>query len=168
MEREMPHIVYTERAESKRRIIRTDGALYVLVLLGAFGVIFLSRALEAALKVERLYLQLGMYAALFGVSYLIYRTRLVDYVYELYDTELRVLQAVGEKKKLLTTVPLDAITEVGTYRKTDARPTLRTFHGEREKTTAIWFTQDGKPSVLCLNATDAMREKLSEAIHAKN
>lgn len=164
----MPHIVYTERSEAKRRIIRTDGALYVLLLLGAFGVIFLSRMLEVLLEIKRLYLQIGMYAVLLGAGYLIYRMRLVDYVYELYDTEFRVLQAVGEKQKLLAAVPLDAIAEAGTYRKTDARPTLRTFHGEREKTTAIWFTQDGKPSVLCLSATDTMREKLSEAIHAKN
>lgn len=168
MEREIPHIVYTERAEPKRSFIRTDGALYVLLLLGAFGVILFSRVLEAMFEIKRLYLQIGMYAILLGTGYLIYRARLVDYIYELYDTEFRVLQAVGEKQKVLVTLPLDVITEIGTYRKTDARPTQRTFHGKREKTTAIRFTQDGKPSVLCVNATDTMREKLSEAIHAKN
>ena len=88
----MPHMVHTERVEPKRRYIRSDGALYVLLLLGAFGVIFLSRVLANRLSIHTLYVQIGLYALLLGTGYAIYRVRLVDYVYELYDTELRVLQ----------------------------------------------------------------------------
>ena len=164
----MPRIVHTERSEPKRRFIRTDGALYVLLLLGAFGVIFLSRVIEARFNVRRLYVQIALYAVLLGVGYLIYRARLVDYLYELYDTELRVVQSVGEKQKAILSVPLDAVTEVGPYRKTDATPVQRTYHGAREKTTAVRFTQEGKAFVLCLNASDTLRERLSEAINAKN
>ena len=163
----MPHIVYTERSEPKRRFVRTDGALYVLLLLGAFAVIVLSRVAADWLGIKRLYLQIGMYAALLGAGYAIYRIRLVDYLYELYDTELRVLQAVGTKQKLLLSVPVHAVTEVGPYRKTEAKPAIRTFHGARETTTAVWFTREEKRFVLCLNASDALREKLSEAVHAE-
>lgn len=163
----MPHIVYTERSKSKRRFVRTDGALYVLLLLGAFVIVVFSRVAADWLGVKRLYLQIGMYAVLLGAGYVIYRIRLVDYLYELYDTELRVLQAVGAKQKLLLSVPLSEVTEVGPYRKTDAKAVQRMFHGAREATTAVWFVRNGKLFVLCLSASETMREKLSEAVHAE-
>lgn len=163
----MPHIVHTERTEPKRGIVRTDGALYVLLLLGTFTAIFLARLLADRLGVNKLYVQIGLYAILLGTGYWIYRTRLVDYLYELYDTDLRITQIVGKKRKLLVTVPLETVTEVGTYRKTDAKNDQHTFHGAREKTTAVWYRKDGELRVVCMNASDALARKLSEAVHAK-
>ena len=163
----MPHIVHTERTEPKRGIVRTDGALYVLLLLGTFAAIFLARLLADRLGVNKLYVQIGLYAALLGTGYWIYRTRLVDYLYELYDTDLRITQIVGKKRKQLLAVPLEAVSEVGAYRKTDAKNDQRTFHGAREKTTAVWYRKDGELRVVCMNASDALAEKLSEAVHAK-
>jgi len=167
MERKMPHIVHTERTEPKRRFIRTDGALYVLLLLGTFAAVFLSYLLADKLGINKLYVQIGLYAILLGTGYWIYRTRLVDYLYELYDTELRITQIVGKKQKLLVTVPLAEATEVGAYRKADAKTDQRTFHGAREKTTAVWYRKDGEQRVVCMNASDALKRKLSEALHAE-
>jgi hypothetical protein len=163
----MPHIVHTECTEPKRGLIRSDGALYVVLLLGVFLAICLSHFLADKLGVSKLYVQIGLYAVLLGTGYWIYRARLVDYLYELYDTELRVLEIVGKKQKLLLTVPIGTVTEIGPYRKTDAKTEQRTFHGPRERTTAVWFTMDGEQRVVCLNASDALKGKLSEAAHAK-
>lgn len=167
MEQRRPHIVYTERSEPQRKLIRTDGALYVLLLLGTFAAIVLSRLLADTLDVNRLLVQMVLYAALLGTGYWIYRVRLVDYLYELYDTKLKVIRVVGKKQKPLLSVPLAAVTEVAPYRKTDAKPELQTFHGARDQTTAVWFLRDGERYVLCLNASDTMKEKLAEAVHAK-
>lgn len=166
MERNVPHIVHTERCEPERRFIRSDGALYVLLLLGTFAVIVLSRVIAYYCGVNTLYVQIGLYAVLLGAGYWIYCARLVDYLYELYDYELRIVQVVGKKQKPLRSVPLEAITEVGPYRKSGAKPTVRTYHGRREKTTAVWFTENGEKRVLCLCASEALQKKLSEAIHA--
>ena len=163
----MPHIVHTERTEVKRRFVRTDGALYVLLLIGAFAAILLSRFLANRFGVNTLLVQIVLYAGLLGTGYWIYRARLVEYLYELYDTELRVTQAVGAKMKLLLTVPIEAVTEVGPYRKTDAKPDQRTFHGAREETTAVWYRKDGELRVVCLSASDALKRKLTEAVHAE-
>ena len=162
----MPHIVYTERTEQKRRFIRTDGALYVILLLGVFGAIFISHLLAKRVGVDPLFVQIGLCTVVLGVGYWIYRTRLVEYLYELYDTDLRICEAVGRKQKQILSVPLDAVTEVGAYRKTDARAEQRTFHGAREKTSAVWFTRDGTLWVVCLNASDVLKTKLAEAVHA--
>lgn len=163
----MPHIVHTERCEPKRRFIRSDGALYVLLLIGVFGAIALSRVLAVRLGVNTLFVQIGLYAALLGAGYAIYRVRLVDYLYELYDTELRIVRVVGKKQTPMLTVPLDNIVEVGSYAKTDAKPTVRAHHGAREKTTAVWFTENGARYVLYICASDALKTKLTEATHAK-
>ena len=163
----MPHIIHTERTEPKRGIVRTDGALYVLLLLGTFAAIFLAHILADRLGVNKLYVQIGLYAILLGTGYWIYRTRLVDYLYELYDTDLRITQIVGKKQKRLLSVPLETVTEVGAFRKTDAKPDQRTFQGAREKTTAVWYRKDGELRVVCMNASAALAEKLSEAVHAE-
>lgn len=163
----MPHIVHTERTEPKRGLIRTDGALYVVLLLGAIGAIVLSHFLSNRFGVNKLYVQIGLYAVLLGAGYAIYRVRLVDYLYELYDTELRVTRMVGEKRKPILSVPVGTITEVGPYRRTDAKPEQQTYHGAREKATAVWFVREGERYVLCLNASDALKAKLTEAVHAK-
>ena len=162
----MPHILYTERSEPKRRFIRTDGALYLVLLAGAFLAIFLSRLLADRLGISRLYVQIGLYAVLLGAGYLIYRIRLIDYIYELYDAEFCAVQAVGQKRKTILSVPLAEIGGIGPYRKTDARPAVRTFHGARKNTTAIWFERDGRRYVACVSVSDTMKEKLAEALHA--
>lgn len=167
MERRTPHILYTERSEPKRRFIRTDGALYLVLLAGAFLAILLSRILAARFGVSRLYVQIGLYAVLLGAGYLIYRARLIDYIYELYDTEFCVVQAVGQKRKTLLTIPLAEVGEVEPFRKTDAKPTIRTFHGSKKDATAICFTRDGQRYVTYVCLSDTMKEKLSEALHAK-
>ncbi len=167
MERKTPHIVYTERIEPKRRVIRTDGALYVVLLLGAIAAIFLSRFLANRLHVNMLLTQIGLYLLLLGVGYWIYCARLTDFRYELYDTELNVIRAVGSKEKTIVHVPLDAVTEIGEYRNSDAKPELRAYHGAKEKTTAVWFTENGERHVVFLNASDTMKAKLSEAAHAE-
>lgn len=163
----MPHIVHTERCEPERRLIRSDGALYVLLLIGTIGVIILSRVLAVKLGIDTLWMQIALYAVLLGTGYLIYRTRLVDYLYELYDTELKIIRAVGKKQTSLLTVPLKDVTKVGPYEPGDAKPTVCAYHGAKAKTTAIWFTENGERRVLCICASDALKTKLAEATHAE-
>lgn len=159
-------IVYSERNAPKRAIVRSDGALYVLLLIGTFAAIALGYVLSKQFGIKRLYVQLALYGVLLIGGYAIYRLRLVDYLYELTEGEFRVVQAVGSKQKPIVTVPLNSITEVGVYRQTDAAMEPRTFRGSREKTTAVWFVSEGKTHVVCLNPSDKLRELLSEAAHA--
>ena len=166
MESPKPKTPYTERNAPKRLIVRSDGALYVLLLIGTLGAIGLAYTLSKQFGIKRLYVQLGLYAVLLTVGYAIYRLRLIDYLYELTDTEFRVRQAVGAKEKPIVTVPLSAITEVGPYRASDAQSEPRTYRGAKKNTTAVWFTAEGKTHVVCLNPSDELKNLLSEAAHA--
>ena len=166
MENNGTQVRYSERNAPRRAIVRSDGALYVLLLIATLGAIFLAYTLSKQFGINRLYVQLALYASLLALGYAIYRLRLIDYIYELTDAEFRVMQAVGEKKKPIVAVPLSAVTEVGAYRETDAKPDPRTYRGRRNGTTAVWYDAEGEKRVVCLNATDRLKELLSEAAHA--
>ena len=168
MEQRTSTIVYSERNAPKRAVVRSDGALYVLLLLMVFASILLSHMLSERFGIDRLYVQLGLYVLLLVVAYVIYRLRLIDYVYDLTESELIVTQAVGSKQKQLAIVPFASIEEIGAYRPSDAKPAPHTYRGKKENTTAIWYTESGERYVLLLNATDVLKEKLREATHAGN
>ena len=168
MEQDRTQTVYTERNAPKRAIVRSDGALYLLLLLFVFGAIALSHVLAKQFGIDRLYVQLGLYTILLVVGYVIYRLRLVDYLYELTDRALIVTQAVGSKQKQLARVPFDAIDEIGAFRETDAKPASRAYRGKKSQTTAVWYTEAGQKYVLLLNASDVLKEKLTEAAHAQH
>lgn len=166
MEQNPSQVRYSERNAPKRAIVRSDGALYILLLLLVFAAIYLSHVLAKQFGVDRLYVQLGLYVLLLGIGYAIYRLRLIDYIYSLTETELIVTQAVGSKQKQLAAVPYTAIERVGAYCKSDAKSAPCTYRGKRERTTAVWYTEAGEHCVLYLNATETLREKLAEAMHA--
>lgn len=166
MEQQETQVKYVERNAPRRAIVRSDGALYVLLLIGTLGTIFLAYTLSRQFGVNRLYVQLGLYAVLLTVGFLIYRMRLIDYLYELTDTEFRVRQAVGSKEKPIVSVPLSSISEVGAYRKTDGRAEYRTYRGALERTTAVRYTVDGQAKAVFLNPSDRLLELLSEAADA--
>ena len=166
MEQTGTRVRYSERNAPKRAIVRSDGALYVLLLIGTLGAIFLAYTLSKQFGINRLYVQLGLYAVLLIAGFLIYRLRLVDYIYELTDTEFRVLQAVGNKEKPIVTVPLSAITEVGAYRETDGRPEFKTYRGALNRTKTVRYMAGEQMKTICLNPSDRLVELLSEAAHA--
>ncbi len=168
MEQKRNEIVYSERNAPKRAVVRSDGALYVLLLLLVFVAIFLSHVLSKQFGINRLYVQLGLYAVLLIVAYAIYRLRLVDYLYELTAKELIVTQAVGSKQKRLAVVPFDSIVEINPYRRTEVKQELSAYRGKKTDTTAIWYSDAGERSVLLLNVSDTLKEKLTEAIDAQH
>lgn len=164
MEQKEPRVIYTERNTPKRVVIRSDGALYAVLLLGTLLLIVLAYRLTARLGINRLYVQIGLYAALLGIGYLIYRVRLVEYVYELTDDALIIGQAVGKRQKILVSVPFSAIREIGPYSQTEAKREPRAYHGRRTSATAIRFERDGEERIVLLRASDTLKEKLAEVV----
>ncbi len=164
MEQTEPRVIYTERNTPKRVVIRSDGALYAVLLLGTFLMIVLAYRLTARLGINRLYVQIGLYAALLGIGYLIYRVRLTEYVYELTEDTLIIQQAVGKRQRVLVSVPFSAIREIGPYLQTEVKREPRTYHGRRAFTTAIRFERENEDRIVLLRASDTLKEKLAEVV----
>ena len=154
---------YSELSEPKRRIIRSDAALFVLLLLGAIGCIALSHYLSDRFGVLRIIFQLSLYGVLLAGGYLIYRFRIVSYRYTLSDSQFLVTQVVGNRTKDLFTVPIEAIVSVGVDEHAISEG--RTYVGSRKNTFAVTYRKDGELRTLFLSGSDRLRELIEEQIH---
>lgn len=164
MEDRIPVFVHSEVSEPMRRVIRSDGALYLLLLLGAVGCILLSRWLAVRFGVLRLFVQAVLYAALLGAGYAVYRFRLVSYRYTLTDVDLTVHRLVGRKSALLADVPLDALLSVGA--DGEGVSDGSTYVGRRRDAFCVRYAKDGRVRALYLSASAELRALLTEKIHA--
>ncbi len=168
MESAIPVFLHTEVSEPKRRIIRTDAALYLVLLFGAIGCIALSQWLSARFGVMRLVFQILLYAALFGMGYAFYRLRLVSFRYTLTSAELTVSQIVGRKETTLCAVPLSAIAALGAWEDGKGVYDGRTFAGRRSDALCVYYRKEAEPHVLCLSASETLRALLQERITNEN
>ena len=166
MAEKIPTWIHSELSEAKRRIIRSDAALFAILLAGAIGCIALSHYLAERFGVIRLAVQITLYAALLATGYLLYRFRLVSYRYTLTDCELTVSEVVGNREKKLFAVPLEDILSVVPYREASGVFEGRTYVGKRENTVCVIYRKEGERRVLCLSGSEQLAEKIREQLHA--
>ncbi len=156
MEQSTVNFVHTEVSEPKHRFVRSNAALYVLLLACVLAIILLGNKLALWLNIPRGTIQLILYGILFVLAFLIYRFRLTAFRYTLTDCDLFIGKITGKKEANLFVLPLDKISFVG-----DCSPDThaeRTYCGRRENT--IKVTCDGRDYLL--SATDTLKEKLIE------
>lgn len=89
----------SETVSPKRRLLRSDGALYVVLLAAAIGIIMLGNTLSTLWDLPRFYIQLTLYAILIALGYAVYRCCLVSFRYVLTDRMFSVSHVVGNKVK---------------------------------------------------------------------
>ena len=87
----------SDTAAPKRSFLRSDGALYVVLLAAVIGIIMLGNFLSALWELPRFYVQLTLYALLIALGYAVYRCCLVSFRYVLTDRMLSVSRVVGKK-----------------------------------------------------------------------
>ncbi len=165
MEDRIPVFVYSEVIEPRRRVVRSDAALFVLLLLGAVGCILLSHWLSERFAAQRLWFQIVLYAALLSGGYAVYRLRLTSFRYTLTDRELLIYRIVGRKETLLVTVPLAGVT-LGTWQNGTPGYEGRTYVGRRADALCLRF-DDGRPHAVCISPGETMQDRLIEAIGGK-
>lgn len=91
------HFICMYRTEPKRRVLASDGALYVALLLAVIAIIMLANALSMRYDWPRALVQISLYALLLICGYLVYRFRLLVFRYTLTERVLSVERIVGQK-----------------------------------------------------------------------
>lgn len=91
--------VALEKAVPKRRIVRSDGALYVLLLASVVLIIMAGNVLSSLWSIPRLPVQVALYAILLVIGYVVYRRCIVTFRYALTDRMLAVDRIVGRKER---------------------------------------------------------------------
>ena len=112
MEQPVNEELYSETVEPAKRIIRSDVALYVLVVVVVFAAILLVSALIVLLGLPEFVSQLALFAALLVFGWRLYRVRLLSYRYTLTERMLSVDRIVGRKQRPELAVHLSDITHI--------------------------------------------------------
>lgn len=160
-------VIVTEVAAPEKKHIRSEGALYALLVLGALAIIGFGNRLQTWLDLPPVLVQGAMYGLLIGLGYWVMRFRLTSHRYTLTDRAFFVTRLAGRSEKLVAEVPLEAIEYAGPYdgaklKALGARmgPNVRT--GKIEETTMLLYREDGALWCLCLSAGETLKGKLTE------
>ena len=160
-------VIATEVAAPKKRYIRSEGALYALLVLGALVIIGLGNRLQTRLDLPPVLVQGTLYALLIALGYWVMRYKLTSFRYTLTDRAFFVTRLTGRSEKLVAEVPLESIEYAGPYdgaklKALDCRmgPAVRT--GKLEQTTLVLYREEGALQCLCLSAGETLKGKLTE------
>jgi len=160
-------VIATEVASPEKKHIRSEGALYALLVVGALIVIALGNRLQAVLDLPPVLVQGTMYALLIAFGYWVVRFRLTSFRYTLTDRAFFVTKLSGKSEKLLVEVPLAAIEYAGPYDGAKLKelgcrmgPSVRV--GRIEDTTMLLYREEDALQCLCLSAGENLKGKLTE------
>ncbi len=158
-------LVHMERAEPKRHILASGGALYAVLLASVILAIVVGNDISGRFLLPREYLQPGLYAVLLVAGYLFYRFRLLSYRYTLTDRTLGADRILGGRECKRVRVALLDILEIRPFsdrtRALPIRPAAL-YRGKRRDAIYILYRQDGALGALLLSPSDTLKGKLLE------
>ncbi len=160
-------VIATEVAEPEKKHIRSEGALYALLVLGALFVIGFSNRLTTTLDLPPVLVQGVLYLLLLGLGYWVMRYRLTSHRYTLTDKAFFVTRLMGRSEKLMAEIPLQDIEYAGPYDGAKLKelgcrmgPNVRV--GQIENTTMLIYRAGEDLQCLCLSAGEELKGKLTE------
>ena len=160
-------VIVTEVAAPEKKHIRSEGALYALLVLGALLVIGLGNRLISLLDLPPVLIQGTLYAVLLGLGYWMLRFRLTGHRYTLTDKAFFVTRITGRSEKLVAEVPLGDIEYAGPYDPAKLKalecrmgPNVRV--GKIDETTMLIYREGETRCCLCLSAKEELKGKLTE------
>lgn len=165
METNQTTILYTEVAEPRRAVIKSDVVLWLVVVLGLFLLVFIGSFFSVALGVADGIVQLVTYFLLLGESYLLYRMRLISYRYALTERMLSVARILGRKERAEASLHLSDIARIRSgaeLSRGQGGKWVRLYHGKRSETVALTYNIAGEERTMFLSLSDSMRKKLVE------
>jgi hypothetical protein len=159
-------LICMENAAPKTRVIRSAGALYVVLLLLAIGSIATANALEEHLQIPREYSQIALYVLLIGAGWYIYRYRLTSFRYTLTDRFFSIDRLTGQSERAEERLLLSEITYIGIFTQAQrSGMPVGTVKNRSilpgRQSTAIRYQSSGEERVLLISPSAEMLEKLS-------
>ncbi|MEN6418949.1 MAG: hypothetical protein ABFC73_08525 [Clostridiaceae bacterium] len=166
-ENDVQNLICMENASPKPRVIRSTGALYVVLLLLAIGSIAAANALEERLQIPREYPQIALYALLLFAGWYVYRFRLTTFRYTLTDRVFAIDRLTGQAERAEERVLLGEILQVeGFASAQNSKSRLGALRNRsilpRKKSTAIRYRDGGEELTLLISPSEALLEQLNE------
>lgn len=166
-ENDVQNLICMENASPKARVIRSKGALYVMLLLLAIGSIAAANALEERLQIPREYPQIALYALLLGAGWYIYRFRLTTFRYTLTDRVFAIDRLTGQAERAEERILLGEILQVEGFANAQGSKTrLGAARNRsvlpRKKSSMILYRDGGEEYALLISPSEALFEQLNE------
>ena len=98
-------LIAMETVAPKRRIIRSEGAIYIALILLIIGSISLGNLLYDRLSISRYITQPILYIIFAVCGYLLYKRHYISYRYTLTNEELAI-ERIGNTEKTIAAIPL--------------------------------------------------------------
>ena len=158
-------LLHMERAEPKRRILASGGALYAVLLASVILAIVVGNDISGRFLVPRAYVQPALYAVLLLAGYVFYRFRLLSYRYTLTDRTLGVDRILGGRERAKVRVALSDIGEIRPLSDRTGAPPVRPasfYRGKRREALYILYRRDGVLGAILLSPSDTLKGKLLE------
>lgn len=157
-------LIAIETATPKRRITRSAGAIYAVLILLIIGCISLGNLLYDRLQISRYITQPALYLIIAASGYLLYRRNFIRFRYTLTNESLAI-EKIGTKETTLAVISLRDI--VGIYGADAGRkPTGRVVHATlmpAKRSTRVAAREDGVEATFAIGASESFIHQLNEA-----
>jgi len=160
------NLVAIEKAEPKRRIIRSVGAIYLALIVLVIGCISVGNLLYDRFQIPRHVTQPILYALIAICGYYIYRRHYLCYRYTLTDEMLAIERIGGNSERTLAAIDLNKIISIdGNKNQKSGKNRVYASLLSPKDTTWILALVDGK-ELSC--AIGASKEFVSKMVEQKN
>lgn len=156
-------LIAMETAEPKRKLTRSAGALYVVLIVLILGVISLANLLYARWQIPRMIVQPALYLVIALCGAYLYRFHTISFRYTLTDQMLAIERITRKHEQTIAAVFLDEISEIGAN-----RPAVwRVNHDKsasillRRKSILIIIPEHGQDVLYSISPSEEFLEKLT-------
>lgn len=157
------NLIAIEKAEPKRRIIRSAGAIYLALIVLVIGCISVGNLLYERFQIPRYVTQPILYALIAICGYYIYRRHYLSYRYTLTDEMLAIEKVGGSSERILAAIELNKIISIDSNAKQKQRKNgIYASLPPRKNRTWILALVDGKKMNCTISASKEFVSKLVE------
>jgi hypothetical protein len=157
------NLIAMETAEPKRKLNRSPGAIYAVLIALILGVITLANLLYARWQIPRFAVQPALYAAIAICGVIVYQRNYISFRYTLTDRMLAIERIAGYRERTLIAVSLRDIQAIlssrqGLYTK---HRTYNASKTARSKSIAVVLIENGIETAWRISPSDDFLQKLT-------
>lgn len=158
---------HVELCKPRTRFIRSDAALYAILLVAALVGILVTHWLSARFGVLRLPLQVVLVVLLAAFGYGIYQNRLTVFRYTLTADRLLIERIVGARERVLADVAHADVLCVGKMSSSVGRTEPRAFHGPQSEQWFVRYRDGEAVRTVVISPSADLKNKLTEVFRAE-
>ena len=157
-------LVAMETIAPKRRITRSAGAIYIVLILLIIGCMSAGNLLYEQLAIPRYVAQPILYAIIAVVGYFVYRRNYLRYRYTLTTKTLAIEQIGGSEEKTLAAIDLVYLLDIqqNPQKRKNNVKTVFAYLPPVERITWVLANEDGEETRYAISASEEFLDQLKE------